>query len=146
MKLEKPSRKYARALCADVRPDDGIDPRELAKEGRHRGKPAHKTRQLCSQVADTLGDVLAGQGGDDILLSLHVVSVVPAPDVSRLLVTVGSLPGEGLDPFEVIEHLKRAAPRLRCEVAAAITRNRAPMLAYRYALPMTSSPPIDRGD
>src|SRR4051812_33369613 len=112
MPLKKPSRKVLRALCAEVQNDDGIDPRELAK-GDQRRKPDRKARQLCSQVADTLGDVLAGQGGDDVLRSLHVVSVVPAPDVSRLLVTVSAFPGEGegLDPVLVIEHLDRASAR-----------------------------------
>jgi ribosome-binding factor A len=49
-------------------------------------------------------------------------------------VTVGPLPMERLDPAEVLEHLDRASPRLRCEVAAAITRRRAPTLVFRLAL------------
>jgi ribosome-binding factor A len=133
MTPRKSSTKIMRSLCAEVYPEDGVDPRVLARKYQER-KPARKTRQLCSQVADTLGDVLAGQGGDDVLRSLFVVSVVPAPDASRLLVTVGALPGEGLDPAQVIEHLERASARLRCEVAAAITRKRAPTLVYRYAV------------
>jgi ribosome-binding factor A len=137
MAIKKASRKILRSLCAEVAPDDGIDPRSLAKHYRQR-KPAHQTRRLCSQVADTLGDLLAGQAGDDVLQSLHVVSVDPAPDASRLLVTVGAPTGEGLDPFEVIEHLERASPRLRHDVAAAITRKRAPTLVYRFAVPIGS--------
>src|SRR3954469_605277 len=137
------STKILRSLCADVHPDDGIDPRVLAKRYRER-KPARKTQQLCSQVADTLGDLLAGHGGDDVLRSLFVVSVVPAPDASRLLVTVGAMPGEGLDPVRVIEQLDRASARLRCGVAAAITRKRAPTLVYRYAVSIR--PEADRGD
>jgi ribosome-binding factor A len=133
MAPKKSSTKIMRSLCAQVHPDDGLDPRVLAK-GYQERKPDRKTRQLCSQVADTLGDVLAGQGGDDVLRSLYVVSVVPAPDASRLLVTVGALPGEGPDPVQVIEHLGRASARLRCEVAGAITRRRAPTLVYRFAM------------
>ena len=143
MALRKSSTKIMRSLCAEVHPEDGIDPRVLAK-GYQQRKPARKTRQLCSQVADTLGDVLAGQGGDDVLRSLFVVSVVPAPDASRLLVTVAAQPGEGLDPVQVVEHLERASARLRCEVAAAITRKRSPALVYRFAVSI--SPPVGRGD
>src|SRR3954471_15239209 len=135
MALKKTSRKIMRSLCGEVRPDDGLDPRALAKAATSdRGKPDRKTRQLCSQVADTLGDVLAGQSGDDVLRGLYVVNVVPAPDASRLLVTVAALPGEGPDPVAVLEHLELASARLRCEVAAAITRKRAPTLTYRYAM------------
>ena len=59
------------------------------------------------------------------------------PDVGRLLVTVAGLPGVGedLDPSQVIERLQHASGRLRCAVAAAITRRRSPVLDYRFALP-----------
>jgi hypothetical protein len=136
MRRKKPSRKFLRALCGAVDPDDGIDPRERARGGPPR-RMDRKARQLCAQAAETLGDVLAGQSGDDVLRGLYVVSVVPAPNVGRLLVTVAPLPGtsEGVDSARVIEHLEHASARLRCAVAAAITRRRAPVLAYRFALP-----------
>jgi ribosome-binding factor A len=136
MKRKESSTKFLRALCGAVDPDDGIDPRERPRGSRPR-RPDRKARQLCAQVAETLGDVLAGQIGDDVLRSLYIMSVVPAPNVGRLLVTVAPLPGagEGLDPARVIEQLERASARLRCAVASAITRRRAPVLAYRFALP-----------
>jgi hypothetical protein len=137
MKRQRSSTKLLRALCAAVDPDDGIDPRERARGSPPRGSD-RKARQLCAQVAETLGDVLAGQSGDDALRSVYVVSVVPAPNAGRLLVTVAPLPGagEGLDPARVIEQLQHASARLRCAVAAAITRRRAPVLDYRFALPV----------
>jgi ribosome-binding factor A len=134
MTSRKFTTRFLRSLCAEAGPEDGVDPRLQAAGNRQRSS-GRKTHQLCSQVADTLGDLLAGQGGDDVLRSLFVVSVAPAPDASRLLVTVGAQPGEGLDPVEVIEHLHRASARLRCEVSAAITRKRAPTLVYRFAVP-----------
>jgi hypothetical protein len=136
MKRKRSSTKYVRALCVAVDPDDGIDPRERAQGGPPR-RTDRKARQLCAHVAETLGDVLAGQSGDDVLRSLYVVSVVPAPNVGRLLVTVAPLPGASadLDPARVIAQLQHASARLRCAVAAAITRRRAPVLDYRFALP-----------
>lgn len=133
MPTRKPPRRLLRSLCAEVHPEDGVDPREALK-GVSRKSSRRKSRQLCAQVFETLVGVLAGQAGDDHLRCLQVVSVVPAPNLSRLLVTVGPLPMERLDPAAVLEHLDRASPRLRCEVAAAITRRRAPTLVFRLAL------------
>jgi hypothetical protein len=137
MKRKKSSTKFLRALCGALDPDDGIDPR-LRARGSPPRRGDRKARQLCAQVAETLGDVLAGQSGDDVLRSLYVLSVVPAPNVGRLLVTVAPLPGagEGLDPARVIERLQHASARLRCAVTAAITRRRVPVLDYRFALPV----------
>ena len=48
----------------------------------HGGRFDRKAlEQLCSQVAETLGEVLAGQSGDDVLRNLYdIVSVMLAPD------------------------------------------------------------------
>jgi hypothetical protein len=143
MKRKKTSTRYLRALTAGLGPDDGIDPREQARGGPPR-RSDRKARQLCAQVAEMLGDVLAGQTGDDVLRSLYVVSVVPAPNVGRLLVTVAPLPGagEGLEPARAIEHLQHASPQLRSAVAGAITRRRTPVLDYRFALPGRPGGPV----
>jgi ribosome-binding factor A len=134
----KPSRRQLRSLAAEVHPDDGIDPRAAVRTGRpRRTGPARpradrKTLQLCRQVAETLGDALAGQG-DEVLRGLDVVDVTPAPDASRLLVAVRPVPPS--EPLRVLERLDHASGRLRSEVAAAITRRRAPTLAFRIAAP-----------
>ncbi len=138
MPRKKPSSRLLRSLCAEVHPEDGVDPRELVRDSS-RKKTSRKTYQLCGQVAETLSHVLAGQSGDDVLRSLQVVSVAPAPDVSRLMITVAPQPSERTDPLVVLERLGRASARLRCEVAAAITRRKTPMLVFRVALPGDSA-------
>ena len=135
MSLKKPSRKQMRSLCAEVHPDDGSDPREWSRKGRPGERPRRKTLQLCSQVAEVLSDVLAGDCGDEMLQSLQVMAVDPAPDASRLLVTVSVPPALGsMDPGRVLEHLAHASGRLRCEVAASITRRRTPVLGFRVSV------------
>ncbi len=42
-------------------------------------KENRKAKQLCRQVLETLDLVLSGDCRDELLQSLHVVSVVPAP-------------------------------------------------------------------
>lgn len=140
MKPRKTSRRVLRGVCGEIGPEDGVDPRELARRYRDssRKTTARKTSQLCHQIAVTIDGLLAEQS-DDVLRDLTVVDVAPAPDESRLLVTVApgpvALPAH---PLTVIEHLDQASGRLRTEVASAITRRRTPMLEFRYALP---SPP-----
>ena len=91
------------SLAAEIHPDDGIDPRELAS-GETPRKGDRKVRQLCAQVADTLSLVLSGEFGDSVLQSLHVVAVDPAPDASQLIVTVNAdLPEEMANPAEVLQ-------------------------------------------
>jgi ribosome-binding factor A len=94
--------------------------------------------QLCHQVAETLEEVLA-ECGDAVLQALRVLDVEPAPDASRLLVTVAvdDFPEGDLNPDRVHDHLARASGHLRSEVATAITRKRAPVLVYRLAGPGT---------
>ena len=68
---------------------------------------------------------------DELLQNLQVVSVDPAPDVSQLAVTLRADNGESqLDSQEILVRVKAVAGRLRSEIAAAITRKRAPKLLF----------------
>lgn len=118
---------------AAVDADDGADPREFFKKEGFSDRTGRKSHQLCAQVFDTLSQLIGGESADDVLQSLTVLDVAPAPDSSQLLVQVGPLTSEvTLTTVEVTAALDRAAGWLRTEVAAAITRKRAPRLAFRY--------------
>lgn len=137
MHRKGPSQKVMRSLCAEVHEDDGLDPRELFRSQQEdRTKPNRKARQLCRQVAEVLGLVLAEQS-DDLLRGLTVAAVAPAPDTSRLRVTlVDSPPDDGPDRRDrVLRRLASATGSLRTELAAAITRRRAPMLVFQVVGP-----------
>ena len=111
-----------------------------ARRVESRGRPTgHKAWQLCRQVAVTLDEVLA-ECGDGVLRGLRVVSVAPFPDASRLLVTLTSIddrPGGVIGAGSVLEHIEHAAGHLRCEIASAVTRKRAPVLVYQLVEPRT---------
>lgn len=93
---------------------------------------SRKARQLCRQVAETLDWVFSGDAPDDLLRSLHVASVEPAPHSSRLLVTVvADLPAEKAEPRLILERLQQHAGRIRCEVAASINRRKVPTLVFQ---------------
>ena len=135
MPKKRPSNKRIRTLCAEVSPEDGTDPREWLK-GLHGPKARDpKVRRLCGQVADVLSLVLAAEP-DEVLNGIDIASVEPAPDSKQLLVTVRPLFNDNgiADPGPILDALARASPRLRSEVASAITRRRAPMLIYRVLI------------
>ena len=118
-----------RALCAHLYPDDGIDPRA---DRRHKtdfdSKPDRKTWQLCKQVARTLQLALGTLPRADALAGVTVGNVTPAPHAGRLRVAIlAPDPARRAHVETIINH---HAAQLRAEVAAAITRRRAPELTF----------------
>ena len=122
-----------RSLCGQIGPGDGLDPR-LETKGNRPGSAGRKARQLCAQAAEALAFALAATADDDRIAALTVASVVPGPDASRLIATLVPPPGEPFDPAELIASLDRSSARLRAEVARAITRRKAPALAFRIVV------------
>ena len=92
-----------------------------------------KARQLCRQVQRALNLALADRNADDGISGLFIEDVSPAPDSGRLLVQVVIPPGYPV--ADAIDALRREAPRLRSEVALAITRKRAPELSFVPTVP-----------
>jgi ribosome-binding factor A len=130
-------RRNWRSLCEQVGADDGVDPRKFFQSARER-RPHRKTLQLCGQVRRVLDLVLTGECDDDLLRELLVQDVQPAPDASRLMVTV--MP---IDPHlarrhdQILQRLAAITPRLRSEIANSIHRRKTPQLLFQFVLPTT---------
>lgn len=140
----KPSKRVLESLCGQPGPDDGLDPRDFFKSERQR-RESRKDLQVCRQVFETLNYVLSGESHDDVLRSLLVNSVAPAPDASRLLVTVEPLDRD-VEPVVILQKLKQATGRLRTEVAQSISRRKVPELTFQIALRDSSSPCQNGGE
>ena len=129
-------------FCQQLGEGDGVDPRladRRSSGSRHREED-RKTQQLCQQVSHVLEAVLTGEAKDADLQDLSVVSVVPAPNAGRLLVTVQSWAVDALSRWsEIEEKLRRATPWLRSELAASISRRRIPELVFQLAVPNAST-------
>src|SRR5262245_3595801 len=138
MKRKQPSQRHMQALCTELGPEDGVDPREVLRQAA-RKKGGRKTHQLCGQVAEALNYAFAAVCNDDVLQELAVVAVQPAPDESRLLVMVGPLLPGPFDPSQVLPHIQKALGKLRSEVAAAIHRKKVPELAFCLVNAMDSA-------
>lgn len=136
MNSEQPAGQDPLSAYRDaIGPDDGLDPRKFLR--RTSGRVTNrKTLQLCAQVREILDYVFAWECGDPLLKGLMVTAVVPAPNASRLLVTV-CVPAEleDQDPAQILHQLNHARGRLRAEIAAAIHRKRVPELGFRIATP-----------
>lgn len=103
----------------------GASSDRLSSAGRQGER---KTRQFCRQVQRALNLALADRSADDGLDELFVEDVSPAPDCGHLLVHV-VIPIDR-PVAEALAALRRDGPRLRSEVAMAITRKRAPELSF----------------
>jgi ribosome-binding factor A len=94
--------------------------------GGHRH---HKDLQLCRQVFDALTYALA-ELDDPLIDELVLASVTPAPTAARLLVTL--VPSrDDFDMDAALARLRDVDDELREEVAAEVTRKRAPELVFR---------------
>lgn len=113
--MKRHNRGFAEGVCED----------ESSREScRRQGE--RKTRQFCRQVQRALNLALANR-------DLFVEEVVPAPDCGRLVVYVVVPAHRPIG--DAIRELARETPRLRSEVAMAITRKRAPELCFVPACP-----------
>ena len=123
------------ALCAEVRPDDGIAPHVFKKqharsEANSNRLPAralqyHKAVRQCLDAA--FGSICA----DPLLTDLVVRSVEPMGKGNKLLVVVET-PPLNPTPTPIIEAaLQRAAGLLRSVVAGEVHRKRTPCLSFR---------------
>ncbi len=89
-------------------------------------RPDRKTLQLAKQVQRALTFALP-ETGHELLLTAYVDDVKPAPNASHLLVSVH---GDG-DPMATLAALHEHAGRLRSAAAEAISRRKAPELAFQ---------------
>lgn len=131
MRRSKPPDFDSLADRESLGPEDGTDLKEFLRKPT-RGVKNRKALQLCAQVAQTVGEVLAGESGEAVLRDLWVEAVVPAPDSSRLLILLQpTMTAVDFNLPAAQDALARAARRLRAEVAADIHRKRVPELVYQ---------------
>ena len=109
---------------------DGRDPRFDPPARGSANVHNRKALQLCRQIERLLVGLLGGECGDDVLRDLLIHSVDPAPDSSRLLVTVSMLTLDHSEA-EVLSRLRNAVPMLRREIAASVHRRKLPDLIFR---------------
>jgi ribosome-binding factor A len=111
---------------------DALDDNDSGSASTRR-QTERKTQQFCRQVQRALNLALADCNAGDSIDGLFVEEVSPAPDCGRLLIHV-NVPA-GFSVADIMTALGRETPRLRSEVASAITRKRSPELCFVPAYP-----------
>jgi ribosome-binding factor A len=128
--------REVRELVGEVRAGDGVDPREEAKRRRRarmeeqpgQGHGIHKQEQFLSQVHDAIETAL--QAAAESVLNALTVREVAQQGGSLVAVITPLEPEASVDLLEAAKAVEHAAPMLRREVAAAITRKDAPNLSF----------------
>eukprot|EP00825_Cyclidium_porcatum_P042262 TRINITY_DN5754_c0_g1_i3.p2 TRINITY_DN5754_c0_g1~~TRINITY_DN5754_c0_g1_i3.p2 ORF type:complete len:171 (+),score=13.55 TRINITY_DN5754_c0_g1_i3:134-646(+) len=123
-------------LVAEVRPDDGLDPRDEAlrlRRAQRDSRPGfahgvHKQEQFLEQVRMAVESALQ-TAGEPVLGELSVMEVVKQGG-SLLVVATSNNPAEPVDAAEATEALSQASSMISREVAASITRKEVPKLAF----------------
>lgn len=118
-------RGFSRAVDPDFAAALEGDERQRVRASRHG---EHKARQLCRQAQRALNLALAERGSDLDLEQIYVDDVTPAPGCGHLLVHFVAPAGRPLP--EVLASLRREGPRLRAQIARAISRKQAPELSF----------------
>src|SRR5262245_16273144 len=112
--------------------DDEAAERRFFESGAGDARAARKTLQLCKEVSRTLSYVL-GAAGDSRLRDMVVAAVDPAPDASRLMVTICCPGATASDVPSLVASLVALRGSLRGEIAASLQRKRTPEIAFRVA-------------
>ena len=129
-------RREARELVGELRSGDGIDPREEAKRlrrERRKDRPGHshgvhKQEQFLSQVRGAIESAL--QTAAAPILNRLLVDDVVQQGGSLIVVVTPAETGDPMDLLEAARVVEHAAPMLRAEVAASITRKDTPNLSF----------------
>ncbi|HKJ50560.1 MAG TPA: hypothetical protein VKB27_03610 [Gammaproteobacteria bacterium] len=130
MKLSKEWFNEARQLCADIGPEDGIDPR-LAARAVGRKTKNHKGRQLGKEARHVLSMIFAGELSDPIFRDLVVIGVTPTDDGQFLIVSL-ALIDDSIETSEarILEKCCAVNGYLRSAIAWSVNRKRVPMLKF----------------
>jgi ribosome-binding factor A len=125
--LKSHKRRCKESECIDAEFTEALYEGKSNRQSSQR-QAQRKAQQFCRQVQRALNLVLADLSASEDISGLFVEDVSPAPDCGHLLVHVFIPVGRPV--ADAIGALRRDAPRLRSEVATAITRKRAPELSF----------------
>ena len=121
----------ANQLCSELGPEDGIDPRLLAKKFTVKPRQ-HKQRQLSKEAQHTLSSVLSGELSDPAFHGLIVVNVTPNVDGQYLLVCVSHIDSSiTLDEAQILTKLQAIQGFLRSAIARSVKRKHVPALKFK---------------
>ena len=122
--------KKVRLFCGEIGPDDGVDPRIVAR-AMDRKTRNHKGKQLGKEARHCLSMIFAGELGDPVFQDLEVIDVAATDDGQFLIVSLVRLDTNGeLDDALVVEKCQAVQGYLRAAIASSVNRKRVPVLKF----------------
>ncbi len=119
-----------RQLCAELDPEDGIDPRRQRRKRERLGSRSnHKQYQLCGAVFRAVSLALE-DSESEVLRSLMVRDVLPGDRAGPMRVVVAPRGDWLADADEILALLRANCGRLREDVARSVERRYAPQLVF----------------
>ena len=123
----------ARQLCGQIGPQDGIDPRIIAR-ARNRDPASHKSKQLGKEARHILSMVFAGELNDPVFQDLEVFDVAATDDGQFLVVSLAITDTSArIDEAQILEKCQALQGYLRSAIATSVKRKRVPMLKFELA-------------
>jgi len=120
------------SLCAEIGPEDGIDPRYLKKFTCDKNYD-QKSSRLCNEVSKVLSLVLAGDMGNPVLQALQVMNVSTESGGEFLNIRLAHYETHfNVNEQQLISELKRVQGYLRSAISQRINRKRVPALKFTY--------------
>lgn len=111
----------AKQLCDEIGPEDGVDPRVLARALDTKNRN-HKSKQLCKETKHTLSLVLAGEISDPTLQNIEVVDVTANEDGQFLFVSVTHIASDVVsDEKKILNKLQAIQGYLRSAIAQSVS-------------------------
>jgi len=130
MKQSKNWLHAARQLCAQIDPEDGIDPRIIARK-RNRNPGNHKSEQLGKEARHILSMIFAGGLRDPVFQALEVIDVSASDDGQFLIVSLAATcSGLEFDEMQLLEKCQAIQGYLRSAIASSVKRKRVPALKF----------------
>ncbi len=131
MKQSKNWLVEANNLCSEIGPEDGIDPRIIAR-AMDKKSGNHKSKQLAKEARHTLNMVFAGELTDPLFEGLEVIDVTATNDNQFLNVILGVAdPDLLLDENLILEKCKLVQGYLRSTIACSVERKQVPALKFK---------------
>ena len=136
MTINKSALARMRALCLEIGPDDGIDPRDLQRQQKFHPRHDRAQQRLAGSARRVL-DLALASSPDPVLQCLIVESVTPEP--GRLRVAVRATDPE-VGPALALPRLRATAGWLRAELSQAVQRKRAVDLVFDWVVSSEVTP------
>ena len=130
MKNSKDWLNEAKHLCDEIGPEDGVDPRVIARAMDRKTKN-HKSERLGKEARHTLSMVFAGELSDPVFQELEVVDVAATDDGQFLIVSLTRIDNSfNIDETQILEKCQAVQGYLRSAIASAVKRKRVPNLKF----------------